>query len=284
MAYTNEKVKELFSEYYEKSLDPSLANIVEKRLRTDTELQSEYKAFISAMQSLGELNQTQVALPTHLNDLIAQRIDLQNYEKRQHAPPKWMILARNMAFAGAASVAVFGAYLSLSHRSNSAIGASALSTTNSNLQFVDSDGILRVEYSPSRPTTVSIYSDPSGALVKTINIASKQHLDAPLVNKNSTASILRIATASQSRVSIVVIPGTAFSFQKKGSGTLEDLAKAISNRYRIPVVLQDPNLTATVEWDFSGSDLLSNIQPSLATINYSADKRNGDVVYITKSS
>lgn len=281
---TSEKVMDLFSEYYENTLDPSLRKIVAARIKSEPNLELEYQKFQATMNSLGILPSIDILVPTNLNDSIGQHLDKHILETRTQKSAPWLILVRNVSFAVAASVAIAGTYLSLSHRSSTESDSSVFSGASDHLHFSNVNSNVVVKYAPESSTLITLYSDPSGTLIKSIHLNGKQVLSAPLENSNPESTLMRVNVSGQASYAVVALPGTKMSMHLKGSGNLEDLAQAVANMDRIPVVLENPDLQKTVEWNFKGNDVLTNVQSTLSPIGFSADKRNGGILYITKSS
>jgi len=281
---TNDKIKELFSAYYENSLDNGLTQTVASRLKEDSNLANEYRSFVVSLESLQLLPKFEVQVPHDLNDLISQKIDRHIWETNRRQPASWLVWARNAAIGAAACLAIVGTYLSYANRSIGEVGAGSWSSGSDHLDFKFIDGNLRVRLAPSSVTTVQFFSEPDNVLFKTVDLNPTQHLDSPLQNKNSSAALFQVSIEGHSNPYLVSIPGSTIKQKEHGTGSLGDFARALSNTYDLPVIVVNPDITKTVDWDFKAGDMLGDASASLAQLNYTVDKRSGDIIYITQQA
>ncbi len=77
------KAKDYFSAYHEGSLDRGLKQAFETRLREDTQLQAEYRAFERTMKELEAFGCVEVEPPSDLHDKIAARLDKAIWDQKR---------------------------------------------------------------------------------------------------------------------------------------------------------------------------------------------------------
>ena len=100
-----EKARELFSDYYEGSLDGGLRQSLEMNLRNDASLREDYTAFVETMEGLDALRSEEIEIPIYLSDRIATR--LESVQSRQKfGLPVWTNWLRGLAVGAVAIAAI----------------------------------------------------------------------------------------------------------------------------------------------------------------------------------
>ena len=245
-----EKAREFFSAYYEDTLEQGLRQTLEQRLRADESLRTEYAEFEEAMNDLGLLKLEEIEIPSFLSDRIATRLEAVQEKAR---PASWTLWARNLGFAGLAGAAIFGAVVSL--RPATGPGqASTLGTAGAPSDQLDlkADGLnVNLSYRPSTAKGVTITYAPTGKVLESVQLDG-QRLEETLRNPNSVPVSFRIEVEDES-ATLVAVPGTKGNKLRKGQGSLQSLAEALADTYRIPVSLSVADPQKTVSWNFQTS-------------------------------
>ena len=97
-----EKAKELFSPYYEGTLEPGLAQALGQSLSKDAHLRAEFEQFERTYDELRALKFEVIDIPEDLAEKISTRIDRQIYEQKRTVQPTWVGWLRNVSIAAVA--------------------------------------------------------------------------------------------------------------------------------------------------------------------------------------
>lgn len=276
---TNEKAREYFSAYSEGTLDAGLAHSFEAKLNADSSLKLEFDQFEATLKELELLRYEQVEVPFDLNDRIGAAIDRNLYEKKHAAQPKWMFWLRNAAFAGLAAAAVFGAYVSINAGANggpieAGPGLSPRpSATIEQIEYSRNEKGVHMKYQPSTPHSVTVKGGSEGE--KKFEVGRNGWLNE-LENSQPAAASFSIDVEGETPATVVVVPGTERISSSTGHGSLVEFAKAIANKYGVPVVIKSSKTAGEVSWDLADPDALKAAQTALQT-SFAVDLRDGIV-------
>lgn len=258
-----EKAKEFFSAYYEGSLEAGLRESFERRLKTDAVLRGEYEAFERTMLELEGLKFLTVPVPEDLNERIAQRLDKHIHDQKRVSSAGWTGWIRNLAFAGLAAAAVFGAILTISRGGGDASQASVVTASGSpQLQAKASDRDVLLTYNVKGSETVTVRNSDGIELTKVS--LKDQTWENTLTNPLASSALFHVEIAGTGEHVQLVLPGTARETAKTGDGTLIDFAKALSGFYRLPVMVRAKDTARSVRWDFREADVTKAASTALA--------------------
>jgi anti-sigma-K factor RskA len=107
------KAREHFSAYYEGSLEGGLKETFERALRSDAQIQAEYRAFERVMADLNLLGEAQPEANEDLHEEIARRLDRHIFERKRQARAPLFGIWKSLALGGLATVALVTAVLQL---------------------------------------------------------------------------------------------------------------------------------------------------------------------------
>lgn len=290
---THEKARDFFSAFHEGNLEPGLRLSFEQKLSTDSVLRAEYDRFAATLNQLSSMRETQIEIPFDLNERIGARLDRHVWEQKQIAPKAWLGRLRFVAFGGVAAVLLVGAAISIKNRDAAAddgpIVAGPWSYAPSGagseqLSVVVKKDRLTVEYAPQSRKTVVFRMEPSTKPFAEVSVDKTSQMTRPLENANPETDLVSIEVMDAPKVEpvLVAIPGARSEKVKAGSGTLEEFAKALAAKYRVPVVLnglKDP--LAQVTWDLDAPDARRAADAALKG-QYSVDTREGNLVTISR--
>lgn len=258
-----EKAKEFFSAYYEGSLEAGLRESFERRLKADAALRSEYEAFEQTMLELEGLKFLTVPVPEDLHERIAQRLDKHVHEQKRVGATGFAGWMRNLAFAGLAAAAVFGAILSIPRGGGNATQASVVSTNApEQLQAKANDRDVLLTYRVTGTETVTVRNSDGIELTKVS--LKDQTWENTLRNPLGVAAVFHVEIAGTGEKVQLILPGTARETTKAGDGTLIDFAKALSGFYRLPVMVRAKDTARSVRWDFHEADVTKAASTALA--------------------
>ncbi|MHB8636502.1 MAG: anti-sigma factor [Fimbriimonadaceae bacterium] len=290
---TDEKARDFFSAYSEGNLDPGLLVSFEQKLSADAGLRAEYDRFAATLAQVSALRDVPIEIPSDLNDRIGARLDRQLWEQKQIAPKAWIVRLRLVTFAGVATLLLVGAAISIKNRNSGsdafygagiAGGYPQTGTGGDQLALVVKQDGLTVEYAPSAQKTVVFRAEPDTKPFAEVTVGKSAPMTRALENKNAETDLVSIEVLDAPKVErlVVAIPGTHSERVKAGSGTLEEFARVLAAKYRVPVVLsgiKDP--LSQVTWDLGATDARQAAEAALKG-QFSVDTREGNLVTISR--
>jgi anti-sigma factor RsiW len=276
-----EKAREFFSSYAEGTLDAGLRHSLEQRLKQDFEIKAEFEAFQRTMEELDALRFLSAPVPDDLHDKIAARLDLQVWEQKRSTSIGWAGWLRNLAMGGVAAAAVLGAVLSIISHSSTANAGGISGFAPNQLQATPADKGVRVSYIASTPRAITVQSGDQ--VLRLDHLASNQRWESTLTNSQPHAALFRIAVPDEAQALEVSVPGTTRVSGKAGYGTIEDLAKALSDTYRVPVILDGHALNERVKWDLQDQDVSEAAGTALKARGYTVEIKSGNALWITQN-
>ncbi len=277
-----EKAREFFSSYAEGTLDVGLRTSLEQRLASDVALKGEFVAFNETVEHLDALRFVSAPVPFDLHDKIAARLDLIAWEQKRTASPGWTGWLRNLAFAGVGAAAVIGAGFSImSHGSGPSTAGPGFNVSTNQLTAKPVDGGVRINYIAGAPTTVAVLS--SGESMRSDRLAANQAWETTLTNTQPHAAIFDITVSRDVDRMEIAVPGLTSSHPKTGNGSVEDLAKALAETYRVPVIMSGHDFSVGVSWNFDGLSVSEAAGDSLKTRGFTVEVKNGNAVWISQN-
>jgi len=257
---TQDKAREYFSAYHEGTLEPGLRSSLGRKLNGDVALSAEYDAFVATVTALDPLRSEVIETPSYLSDRIASRIDTARVApapfwttwfaprtaKVSYAPR--LVWATGLAACLlVAAVGLKGMGVGLRTQQATVIDSPVSDSVGWTL---DADGVtVTFGGSSARKVTVS----PAGGSPEVFDVQDKQPLEVSLKNSNRNSRRFSIKSGSN-LFGVVVVPGTRTTVHRLGSGSLEELASALSDTYRIPVVVKGEDTGTTYRWNLEGTD------------------------------
>lgn len=281
---TNEKAREYFSAYSEGTLDAGLAQSFEAKLKADQTLRAEYEQFEATLKELESLRFEQIEVPFDLNDRISAAVDKSIYDKKRTAQPGWALWLRNLAFAGLAAGAVFGAYLSINRGGSEGPAEAGLTPgskapkTIEQVEFSKTPKGVSLEYKPTEKHTISIRGGDAGE--QKFETGKELWLHE-LKNSQPDSALFEVDVQGEVPATIVIVPGTTRNEIEVTQGTVAVLAQEIADKFGVPVVLKTSKAQVEISWTaLDGSDALKTSEMALQNLNgVMADMREG-ILYI----
>lgn len=277
----NEKAREFFSAYSEGTLDAGLAQSFEAKLKADANLRAEYDQFEATLKELESLRFEKIDVPFDLNERISAAVDRSLYEKKRAAAPSWTLWLRNVAFAGLAAAALFGAFYTLRLKGDGPVapagGIVAPNKTVEQIEYSKSKNGVQMSYRPTEKHVVSIKGGSEGE--QTIDVDSTGWLNE-LKNDQPNAATFTVEVKGEIPSTIVVVPGTERTKSASGQGNLVDFAKAIADYYGKPVVVRSANIETELAWHFGEGAASQEAAAALNGMPFSADLRESGVLSI----
>ncbi|MBS1713948.1 MAG: hypothetical protein JST30_06390 [Armatimonadetes bacterium] len=267
-----DKAQELFSDYSEGALSPSLRSSLERAMEADPALKAEYARFKETWDEVGTLSKEEIEVPYGLHDKIMARVDKSVFDAKREAKAGRFGSLRLAFYGAAAVVAVTATVVSL--RSRGTVGTAELvgGHTVEPLAISAKEGGVHVTRGAS-DGSVFIKEESTGRLVGKIDQGGKK-LDFPLRNDGAAGTVLRIEGDSESVW--VALPGRAKN-DVADEGTLLDLALDAADHYGLPVQIKVKDLRAKATWKLDDSDPVKTVAKSG---EFTFERRNG-LVYLT---
>jgi len=273
------KARDFFSSYYEGTLDGGLRQSLEKAFREDATLQADYSAFVQTVEELDSLKFEEIEIPIYLSDRIATRLEAEQ-SKTRFGLPAWTNWIRGVAFAGLAAVAIIGALpLLTSHSGVSTAGTLPGRSNLDQIQYKHDGSKLTLLFQPSAAKTVVVTAAGTNKEIQRFNMDG-QRLECPLENPLGHSTAFKVQVLGDKVQSIVVVPGGEGMKGKTGSGSIQDMALALADRYRVPVVIDAADVTHHVTWNFSATDPRAAATQVLDSEGFSVDQRADGLIEI----
>lgn len=287
---THEKARDFFSAYHEGTLEAGLRLSLDQKFSSDAELRSEYDRFTAALDQLSLLRDVPIDIPFDLNDRIGARLDKQLWEQKQSAPKAWFVRFRLAAFSGVAALLLIGAAFSIkNHNADGPMTGGIVDVPQSGgageqLSVAVKQSGLTVEFAPQAKKTVVFRMEPDTKPFAQATTDRSAPLRRALTNPNPETDLVSVEVLDAPKVghAIIAVPGTRSEKAKAGSGTLEEFAKVLAARYRVPVWLNDvKDPLVQVSWDLEATDARHCAEAALKG-QYSVDTREGGLVTISR--
>ena len=260
---SQERLREHFSDLYEGTIDPGLAQQINARFETDFDLKDDYDQFVTTMFMLSKMPDEHIEIPSQLSSKIADRLA---------ANPKKSVLSlgvfwRNFGLGSLAFVAIIGAYMGMRNQGNigpamgGVIDSPGIPVPAVIKKNIDSIEIKMVRdeanliYDSSGPKTVTVVNFGDQKLVKKYDVDANKSLKAALVNTNEQAAAFQIEATGENTKHLVVVPGTSSEFEAAGKGDLVGFAKLLATKYHkiihLPITSE---AKGSLQWDVSALD------------------------------
>jgi hypothetical protein len=106
-------------------------------------------------------------------------------------------------------------------------------------------------------------------------------LSTTLENPNTQPTVFDVEVQGDPRQSLIALPGSARTEGKVGEGNLEDFAKALAGRYRIPVEIHVAEPNVSVSWNFEAADPEGAASQTLSASRYNIDRLGNGMLVIS---
>jgi hypothetical protein len=283
----SDKAREFFSSYYEGTIERGLKQAFERQLSTDALVQAEYKAFEKTMLELKAIA-TEVPDPEFdLHDRIMARLDLHLLEEKKKPAPLFGFRFRSATAMGAICLVLVGAALSIRNYGPNWISSiyAPSSKIADQLSVGMRDGHPVLTFRTADKKTVVVRDAKTGEALTTGNLDGRDYPSGQIMRfhlnyKSEVATLLKVDVQGNKDTVYVALPGSKRDDRRVGSGTLNDLAIALSNYYQVTVVVAAP-ATDSMQWDFSKqSDPITAAASVLQGTQRSVDLRAQKIVWI----
>lgn len=265
------KAREYFSAHYEGSLDRGLRESFERVLRSDAQIQAEYKAFCRTMDQLGQFGIPDVEPPSDLHDRIMARLDLNAWEQKQQKKPAFAWWKTAFVAAAVIAIAAFGAIRAGQDTSGTPTEAGVVPQmpARARLDVKPAQNGVSLSYPRVGRRVVSIL-DADGQEKERIELVNQAIEGKLLTNEGSTAAIVEIVI--EDAHTWIALPGQGDLIPAVGQGDIRQLALDIANQCRIPVVYQGAELDLN-PWTIDSSDAHRSAETALANHNLKIELR-----------
>jgi len=262
-----EKAREYFSGYYEGTLERGLRQTLEQRMRTDAQLQAEYRAFERTMDHLDMLKYETIEVPSYLSDRIATRIEeAQASVKRTNPLVLWL---PRFAIGGLAAAALLFGAINIFNPGKGPSESSVITTPGisapvplAGVVTVTTEGhSVKVSYQSSTPHTVVI-TDGQGQS-GSYQLLANQPFGMGLKNPNAQATMFEVKVSDGGTDEFIAVPGTAPQPNASDSGTVADFAKVLADKFNSPVVLKVQDPSKAMSWDLDSDSAMATAQKYL---------------------
>jgi len=283
------RTRELFSSYFEGELEPGLRQQFEASLNASPELQDEFAEFVACYGELGKMAEEEIEVPIYLSDRIATRL-----EAAQAAKPRglaWFLGGfQKLALGGLATVALFGALAGVNISQSETkdpfqmglvkvfrmpwVPAEAPKPANVNpLEYVVNGSKISLTYQVKDRQTLMV----DGKAIR----SQAEVIDVPLNNENPHSVEMSVMVDGGNIRETIVVPGTERAELTAGTGLVNEFAKALADKYGVPVRLTVTELKSPLAWNLTASNAYEAAKAAFDKTGYSADKRENGMIVIS---
>jgi len=286
---TSEKARDLFSAYYEGSLDVGLILALEQKFKSDAGLKADYDAFATAFSSLNSLRDEEIEIPIFLSDRIATRME-EARQQKQKPFSLWNLPWLRVTSYGLAALAIIGAGVGILAKGpiseagflpwlfGSKPHVEAPIVAPPTFKFDGSN--VTLSFQPHSGHTVTISSGTTGNVLRTLTLEDNQPIEPKLSNDNSGSQLFSIRE-DNSPAQVVAVPGqVSDTSHPTGEGTLGQFAVAVADYYHVPLLLENVQMDTKVKWSFDGLDAAKTANANLEAVHLSADLRDDGMLSI----
>ncbi len=277
----SEKARELFSAYYEGSLDAGLKQQLERTLNTNADLNKEYAAFADVMRHMQALQAPVPEPPFDLHERITRKLDLHIHEQKARQKPSWFSWMRTVGVAAVAVLAIWGAVTQLNRGGDStpATGGPVINHPQPPFSVVQqSMTSVKLNYKAVNDKTISVQNE-DGSILRTTN---DQELDMPVSNPNPEAAVVYVRVEGSDEVVLIALPGTQSQKVTLEEGKLATMAKTLAARFRTPIVIKTNEPDVMVKWNLASTNPLEVVNNALTGSSYTSETRTG-LIWIEKN-
>ncbi len=282
---SQERLREHFSDLYEGTIDPGLAQQINARFETDFELKDDYDHFVTTMFMLGKMPEEQIEVPSHLSSMIADRLAANPKKSSMSIGAFW----RNLAFAGLACVAIGSAFFAVKNK-NQSIGDpneagfihSAANKVLDTIEIKMVNDEPKLMYESSGPKTITVVNVEDQKLVKKYEVDGKdKNVNSVLANTNEQPAAFQIEATGENAKHLVIVPGTQTELEAVGKGDLLTFAKLLATKYRKVVHLQfTTDAKTNLQWDISAGDAQVAAKSVLPATDYTVTTSGDGILNI----
>lgn len=280
-----DKARELFSAYLEGKLEPAMRESLERKLASDGALREEYESFSRAYRALETIRQPVEDPSFDLHDRVMARIDRYAWQKARSREP-WFRTWRTALFGGAAALVLLSAGLSLLQRGGSPAASLAGATPSEDRLYVRSDGDEAVlSFHTYQSRTVVLREVNQGRELARVDLDGGDYpmgqlLRSPIRVRTDQPSLVQVVIEGREDPLFVAVPGRKPSLSREGRGTLQDLALALADRYRVPVVVSAESPQGDLVWKLESTDSVAAATEALRETALAVEMRPTGVLWI----
>ncbi len=266
------KAREYFSAYYEGSLDRGLREGFERTLRTDAQIQAEYRAFERTMVQLDSMKTVEIQPPDDLHERILARIDRAQWDQKQRRPAPFAWWKSALLVGAVATAITLAVFQSRPTQGVNQAGFDPI-VANPTLAVHATELGVSLDYAPAGKHTVVI-READGTELERIVITGKPMRDKVL--SNPTPAAKAIAIDIDGVTTWVILPGRERTMNSKGKGNLRELALEIADGCGVAVVLQVKEPATETSWTLDSADALTTATRAVEPIGKKVELRGDD--------
>lgn len=285
-----EKAREYFSQYYEKELEGGLLESFERALKSDAQIQAEYRAFEYTMEQLSALAVPVPEPDFDLHEAISRRLDRHQFETSRSAQPSFWQHWGRVLVGGVAGIAILGTVASFLMKSNNASTSGPVPIVKPAVNMIDT---TRFDLLSENDQWSLIYTakgvekirilDSNGLELESARLDGKQ-LVSPLHNQGVEASLIEFRVeGAKYPVFIAMPPALAEGSEGKtieGNGNIQGLAQQAAKQCGRPVVFVQKTGDVDVKWSLEVGKGVESISQAVASHGYAAEEAESGAIWI----
>jgi hypothetical protein len=283
---SRERIQEHFTDLYEGTLDPGLAQQIARRFEQDAELKADYAEFTRAMDLLSMMPDEEIEVPSFLSSRIAERLDASETKKVSWLSGVWL---RNLSFGTLGLVAIVGGFLAIKNQPTDTIQASAVSSLppapRTNLDTLELKLVKEqptLTYTSSGPKTVLVRSEDGEKILKRYELNGNP-MECSLVNSEAAPAVFDVEATGDTMKHLFIVPGSSNDFEAKGQGSLVEFAKVVAVKYGKTIHLQFGKTKAdqSLKWDVNNATAQGAVSDVLPGTEYSVSIASDGVLNVS---
>ncbi len=271
---SQERLQEHFSDLYEGTIDPGLAQQIQARFETDFDLKDDYDQFVTTMFMLGKMPEEQIEIPSKLSSVIADRLAANPKKQSLSLGAFW----RNIALGTLACVAIGSAFFAIKNRTAGPTEAHfgpSMPAPEAPHKVLDTIEVKMVKneatltYESSGPKTVTVVNFDDQKLLKKKDVSANEQFSATLANTNELTAVFQIEATGENAKHFVVVPGSSPENEAAGKGDLITFAKLLAVKFHKVVHIEFATESKRdLQWDITATDPQVAATTVLSAANY----------------
>ncbi len=279
---TCDRLKDLFSELHEGTLDAGLRQSAEHHLYECPACEHEFKTFARAYDSIGPWSE--VTPPADLSEQISQRLDRFEWERKQAsgAGSRWF----RLALVGAAAAVVVGGVV-FKQNSSSVEGGVGFVRESRPVYATVVEGKVHLQMRPGAVTKIWIlqggtdYSavPPKDAKISRHKEVGNEAYDVPLNVDAQNPDIVWATVAGGTQAVAVIFPHEGVLHGNSVHGNLVETLQAVADKYGVTIEARLSDAGEVAHRDISGSNVKESLAKALNNTGLTA-RESGGLVHV----
>lgn len=281
----SDKARDLFSAYYEETLDAGLREAFERALDSDRDLKSDYDAFCTMFEGVDSLKNEQIPVPYDLHEKISRKLDHHIYEASRAKQP--FFLSLRPALIGVAAIAAIALTVFSINSQDDATSKAGMIASPGPIQpsLVLNEAEVRLFFNAGSDMAVNVFNSNNADHIDSIQIQKGQTVNVPLTNSTSEGILLTLNSPEFEReITVALPPATRVEVSElRGTDTLGKVLTSMAEHYNRPVqFVGREDLKTEVDFDFNRSEIAGAIINLASGSRFQVELRESGLVVVSR--